>query len=172
MMDPDIFFLNEIPEELLHYDVVIPGRSGSVNRGYPAIMNMGLTISKPHSEFAKMWLQSEQSFVDEDWNWNCGRKTYKMWERRPQMAVFEPILRMIVCNGRKKCTPNWQPYDEANPMGGVNWQRDVIAIHMSGGNPYRGIDSIINTMNDFKGQVGRLILRAAGRLKDSKGLVP
>ena len=106
MLDPDIIFIRPIDPILYHYEAVISLDIAN-NPPFPDMFNMGISISKPRSRFAKMWIESERNFVDKDWLWNCGAVTYKLWERDPGIALISRQLQMFCY--QYKCHPLWAP---------------------------------------------------------------
>ena len=106
MLDPDILFIRPIDPILYHYEAVISLDLAN-NSPFPDMFNMGISISKPRSRFAQMWIESERSFVDKDWLWNCGAVTYKLWERNPRIALISRQLQLMCF--RHKCHPFWVP---------------------------------------------------------------
>ena len=161
MMDPDLIILKEIPKELLYYDTVVqPGQTP--RPGFPDIFNMGLSFSKPRSEFAKMWLDSERHFVDSNWNWNCGQKTYKMWERKPEIAKFDKSLQ-ITCTSNKICYQGKKVMEYViNPEDDKQWKGHFLSVHF-----VRGLKNNLKKLvkdKTISGKVCRLILKAANEV--------
>jgi hypothetical protein len=159
MLDPDIIFVKPIERDLYYYEAVL---AKEPDRG----LNMGISISKPHSEFAKRWLESERKFIDSDWLWNCGTVTYKIWQKFPQIALIHPHLQTFchqdVCFGKHRIN---------EPV--LNIFNRSIAYHFTSPEPYpNSVYYVCYKQTGLTGQLGRLVLRAAGELKEYEGLVP
>ena len=107
MLDPDIIFIRPIDTMLYHYEAVI-SLDHTTYPPFPDMFNLGISISKPQSQFAKMWIESERNFLDGVWLWNVGAATYKLWERNPSIALISRHLQ-IMCNRYRTCRPFWVP---------------------------------------------------------------
>ena len=178
MMDPDLYFVQQPDEELFSYDTVLsPGFY--TPKTSPYIFNMGITITKPHAKFAKLWLESEQDFVIEDHIWNCGKNTYKIWERQPEIAKviwdFQIMCRFKVCERfwiyknsfLEKKHKKKSLLHHIHELG-----KETLAVHVIQPDPFNNYNETAYNLKTFEGEVGRLVLRAAGFLGQVDGLVP
>ena len=177
MMDPDVLFLQKVPAEYRAYEAVV-SPDITPYPPFPDILNMGISISKPRSRFAKLWLESERQFRDNEWLWNCGQVTYKLWERNPEIAYLSRHLQ-ILCF-QHKCHILWGDKNNYknmdirhNAMAGIkNWKTAAVSLHVTWPDPFLSLDNTVHVDSGMFGQTARMVLRAAGEIAMEHGKVP
>ena len=169
LMDPDIMFVRKPDPDFFEYDAVLSPDTGL------GALNMGISISKPRSQFAKLWLESERVFIDDNWLWNCGIQTKKIWERNPRLAKIVPYLAMFSIKGVSY--PLWvdrrayidKKTDVINQV--KDWKKEPVAIHFVFPDPYENLEETAYKQTGIVGELGRLILRESGLLGRDEGIV-
>ena len=151
MMDTDIVFIRKIDQQLREYEAVVSPDVAELPP-FPHTLNMGISLSKPRSEFARMWLESERHFQDERWLWNCGQATYKFWERKPWIAKVSNKLQKIIYNFEVK--KMWDGGSDSTH------QDSVISIHPTFPDPYVSWN---NTLYKNKGLMPETARKSAPR---------
>jgi hypothetical protein len=78
LIDPDMIFLRLINPYLYDHVFVI-GIDFMKHDPFPELLNIGIALGKPGSQFARLWLESLKDYHDELWIWNSGMVPYKIW---------------------------------------------------------------------------------------------
>jgi hypothetical protein len=72
LMDPDVMFVRPPDPEHFRYEALISAG------GQRHMLNPAVAISKPKSEYARLWMESEKIFDNNNYIWNCCIKMYKV----------------------------------------------------------------------------------------------
>ena len=170
LMDPDLVFVRPPDPEMFHYEALI------MAGGRPRMLNPSVAISKPKSVYSRLWLESEKDFIKERYVWDCCYKMYKTWERNPSIAKVVNDFNLICMY--EKCYPMWldrhaMTKPHLNLMRNVtDWKKRIVTVHFPRPNPYKSFEQCAFHLKGLAGELGRMILRAAGLLEAENGLVP
>ena len=170
LMDPDLMFVRPPDPVHFHYEALV------MAGGHPYMLNPSVAIAKPKSEFARLWLESEKKFVHNLYVWNCCYNLYKVWERKPQIAKMVRDFELLCWDG--KCYPMWLDKNalvrrRSDLIKNVtDWKKEVVTVHFPKPTPYVSFKECAYKLQGLAGELGRMILRAAGLLRHNEGLVP
>ena len=172
LMDPDLMFVRPPDPEHFHYEALIMGG------GHPHMLNPSVAISKPKSQYAQLWIESEKNFRSSKYIWNCCYNMYKVWERKPQIAKVVRNFEMICLHG--ECFGMWLGKDVTVmhkehliiPLNDTNWKKTVVTAHFYDRDPFYSFKQCAFELEGLAGELARMILRASGLLGHRKGRVP
>ena len=165
--DPDVIIVQKLKADWFKQETVV-GLDIGATLPFPDTLNVGLLLCRPQAAFARQWMESMKEFNDSSWLWNSGRKTYKLVERDPKLALIEPRLQVICYNF--KCYPTWLPqelYKNLSTSSDTlehslrNWTTQAYAFHFTFPEPFFN-ERYLQGQSGLVGQIGRHVMKAAG----------
>ena len=160
VVDPDLMLINEISPDLFHYDAVL-NYDQALTKPFPDRLNLGFTMARPESVFAKIWRESMRNYFDNEWLWNSGEIPYKIVEYNPYLAKISHHLQVMVSSNRYR--PSWLMSKgfKHNITKLKEWRNLTLSFHYVHPSPFRDLKSVW-TQKGMTGEVGRFILQRAG----------
>ena len=167
LSDPDVVMVQKLKSDWFIQDTVVGYDIGS-RHPFPDILNLGIFLCKPRSEFVRLWKESMKTFNDSDWLWNSGKMTYKIVENDPRLAVIEPRLQVICF--KFKCYPTWLPkhvYQDLDTSQDTltnslrDWATQAHSFHFTFPEPFLS-EAYLSKQGGIAGEVGRHVYKSAG----------
>lgn len=148
----------------LDYDVIVlrsmdPLRMYDTTLGKekPPKFIAGIIVARKNAPFLKLWYESyKDNYRAIDWDYNCARVTYKLYEQRKDLLHVEPY---------KLTTPDWQDrkklWDEVIDWQGMGLYVVHVMLHL---NWKEYTPENIKDINSTFGEVVRLIYYGSPKL--------
>ena len=158
-MDWDVLWLKPIDDILqVGYDAIVNFDHVSPKE-YPNTINLGVFMSKPDSDFVRLWQQALKNYRSLDFYFNALQLPYKIYEKYPKTVHIEKRLQVMCFH--LKCHPifdnGFKNLAVAQPF---DWKRDAYAIHFTFPDPpeYSNKSTLLNS-NGMFAEIGKYILK-------------
>lgn len=146
-LDPDVYWVNRIPDDILSYDAVL-SKDWLKRLDWPDTLNIGVFIAKPNAQFLYNFLRAyRRNYRPRLYIYNGGCVPYKVYEKYPQSLHLDPHLQVLTFGPTYH--PTWRSgylHDSSGNMGNnsFDWRKDTLAVHVTDPKPASEFEGVVS----------------------------
>ncbi|XP_048259268.1 uncharacterized protein LOC125384330 [Haliotis rufescens] len=165
-VDPDVYWVNRIPDDILSYDAVL-SKDWLKRLDWPDTLNIGVFIAKPNTQFLYNFLRAyRRNYRPYLYIYNGGCVPYKVYEKYPQSLHVDPHLQVLTFGPTYH--PTWRSgylHDSSGNMGNnsFDWRKDTLAVHVTDPKPASEFEGVVRLKRaeGMFADIGRYIIKKA-----------